>query len=307
MVTALLFPGQGSQRVGMGAQLARVYPAAQEIFDQADAILGLPLARLMFEGPEAELTLTCNAQPAILVNSYAVFQVLRAERELCFAAAAGHSLGEWTALVATGALDFPDAVRLVRLRGEAMQEAVPPGIGAMAALLGLDALAVDLICAEVAEDQIVAVANHNGAGQIVIAGHAAAVERATVLAKARGARRAVPLPVSAPFHCALMAPAAERLSAALADVRFRDPSVPVISNVDAEAHSDAAVLKELLIRQVTAPVRWEASVRRLADTGVTRAYELGAGSVLTGLVKRIAPSIQVSTIGEPHEMRDASA
>jgi [acyl-carrier-protein] S-malonyltransferase len=213
-----------------------------------------------------------------------------------FGACAGHSLGEWSALVAAGAIRFADAVRLTRLRGRFMQEAVPAGTGAMAALLGLSAADVDAVCAEAAQGEVVSAANLNGAGQIVIAGHKAAVERAMVLAKARGAKRAVPLAVSAPFHCALMAPAAERLAAALAEIAISDPTVPVVHNADARPNGDGARVKELLVRQVTAPVRWEACVQALASLGTTEALELGAGNVLAGLVKRIAPGIAVTSM-----------
>jgi [acyl-carrier-protein] S-malonyltransferase len=288
-VKALLFPGQGSQKVGMGAELARGDARARAVFDEADVVLGEPLSRLMFEGPEGELTLTRNAQPAILVHGIATLRTL----DVDFAFVAGHSLGEWTALVAAGAIDLADAVRLVRLRGQAMQEAVPAGRGAMAALIGLDAAAVDALCAEAAQGEIVSAANHNGAGQIVIAGHAAAVERAIGLARKRGARRAVPLAVSAPFHSALMAPAAERLRAALAEVGFRDPRVPVVSNVDARPNASGARAKELIVQQVTAPVLWEECVRTLAREGVRAAVEVGVGTVLGNLVKRIAPEIEV--------------
>jgi [acyl-carrier-protein] S-malonyltransferase len=284
----------------MGRALAEAFPEARRTFAEADEVLGDRLSRLMIEGPDAELMLTRNAQPAILTNSVAV---LRALGTIDFGFAAGHSLGEWTALVAAGAIDFADAVRLVRLRGEAMQEAVPAGVGAMAAIIGLDAATADALCAEAAGGEVCTAANHNGAGQIVIAGHAAAVDRAIALAKARGVKRAVLLQVSAPFHCALMAPAAEKLAAALAGIDIRDPRVPVVANVDAEPARTAARVRENLVRQVTSPVRWEESVKRLVVEGVDRGLELGAGNVLTGLVKRIAPTLRVTTIGEPDELR----
>lgn len=299
---ALLFPGQGSQRVGMGAELARRFEPARRIFAEADEALGFAISRLCWEGPEDELTLTANTQPAILVNSIAVLRTLEAEKGLTFDVAAGHSLGEWSALVAAGALGFADAVKLCRQRGQLMQEAVPPGAGAMAALMGLDAAQVAELCAEAAQGEVISPANLNGAGQIVIAGHTAAVDRAIGLAKQRGAKRAVPLQVSAPFHCALMKPAADRLEAALAGVAVAEPRVPVVSNVEATPNSLAGRVKELLVRQVTAPVRWEESVARLSADGVDRAYELGSGAVLGGLVRRIAPAIKVTTIGEPHEV-----
>ncbi len=302
--TALLFPGQGSQKVGMGRELAREIAAARRVFEEADEALGEPLSRLCWEGPEAELTRTENTQPAILTTSIAVLRAVEAEcGPLGFAAAAGHSLGEWSALVAAGALEFADAVRLVRLRGRAMQEAVPEGQGAMAAILGLDPAVVAEVCAAAAEGQIVQPANFNGAGQVVISGHAQAVERAMVAAKARGAMRAVPLQVSAPFHCPLMQPAADRMQEALAAVAIGPLAVPVVSNVEALPNQDSARVASLLVRQVTAPVRWEESVTRLAHDGISRAYELGAGSVLRGLVKRIAKEMTVVSVGEPTEVR----
>ncbi|HKA87143.1 MAG TPA: ACP S-malonyltransferase [Haliangiales bacterium] len=291
---ALLFPGQGSQKVGMGAALAATNAAARRVYEEADEVLGEKLSRVCWEGPEADLVLTANAQPAILTTSIAVLRAMETPPD--FGAVAGHSLGEWSALVAAGAIRFGDAVRLTRLRGRAMQEAVPAGTGAMAALLGLAADVVDAVCAEAAEGQIVSAANLNGAGQVVIAGHKAAVERAMALARARGAKRAVPLAVSAPFHCALMAPAAERLAAALADAAVADPSVPVVHNVDGRPNRDGARVKELLIKQVTAPVRWEACVQTLASLGASEALELGAGNVLAGLVRRIAPGIAVTSM-----------
>jgi [acyl-carrier-protein] S-malonyltransferase len=325
---ALLFPGQGSQRVGMGRDLSFEFPRAKRTFEEADAALGFALSKLCWDGPEDDLTLTANTQPAILTNSIAVLRVLEEEKGLTIGAprgassshgsagrdrpltidmCAGHSLGEWSALVAAGALAFADAVRLVRLRGQAMQEAVPAGQGAMAALIGLDAAAVNALCAEVAQGEVVAAANFNGAGQIVVAGAAAAVARVMAGAKGKGAKLAKALPVSAPFHCALMKPAAEKLAAALETVQVAEPRVPVVSNVEAAPHPGAARVKELLVSQVTSPVRWEECVQRLAADGVDRGLELGSGSVLSGLVKRIAPVIKVSTIGEPHEVRGYEA
>jgi [acyl-carrier-protein] S-malonyltransferase len=300
--TVLFFPGQGSQRVGMGRELVQRFEVARRTFEEADEALGFALSTLCWEGPESELVLTANTQPAILANSIAVFRTLQAEKGLTFAAAAGHSLGEWSALVAAGALGFADALRLVRLRGQAMQEAVPAGVGAMAALMGLDGAAVDAVCAEAAQGQVVSPANLNGAGQIVVAGHAQAVDRAVELAKGKGAKRAVVLNVSAPFHCALMAPAAERLREALAHASVQAPRVTVLANVDAAPHGDADAVRRKLVEQVTAPVRWEALVGKLAELGMTRGLELGSGAVLAGLVKRIAPAIRMRTIGEPHEV-----
>ncbi|HVV49524.1 MAG TPA: ACP S-malonyltransferase [Polyangia bacterium] len=296
---ALLFPGQGSQKVGMGRALHEADAAARAVFAEADAALGYSLSKLCFEGPEAELTLTANAQPAILTVSIAALRALEARVAVRPAAVAGHSLGEYSALVAAGALRFADAVRLVHLRGKFMQEAVPAGVGAMAAILGLDAAAVAAACAESAAGEVVSPANLNGGGQVVIAGHKAAVERACAAARARGAKRAVPLPVSAPFHCVLMQPAAEKLAAELARAEVIAPRVPVVTNVEAAPNQDPARVRELLARQVTAPVRWEESVQRLAAMGVTRAFELGAGNVLAGLVRRIAPAITVESAGDP--------
>jgi len=296
---AFLFPGQGSQKVGMGRALHEAAAEARAVFAEADAALGYPLSKLCFEGPEDQLTLTANAQPAILTVSVAALRVLRARTGLAPVAVAGHSLGEYSALVAAGALRFVDAVRLVHLRGKFMQEAVPPGAGAMAAILGLGADEVAAVCREVAGGEVVSPANLNGGGQVVIAGHKAAVDRACVALKAKGAKRAVPLAVSAPFHCALMQPAAERLSAELARVELATPEVPVITNVEAAPNRDASRIPELLARQVTAPVRWEESVQRLASLGVRRALEVGAGNVLAGLVKRISPEIEVLAAGDP--------
>jgi [acyl-carrier-protein] S-malonyltransferase len=303
MKTALLFPGQGSQRVGMGRDLALRYPAARRVYEEADDALGFAISKLCWEGPEDDLTLTRHTQPAILTTSIAVLRAIESETTLRFDLAAGHSLGEWSALVATGALSLRDAVRLTHLRGTFMQEAVPVGEGAMAALMGLDLDGTRALCAEAsAPGEPVEPANLNGGGQIVISGHTAAVDRAIAQAKGKGAKRAVKLAVSAPFHCSLMKPAADRLAAALADVKLAAPTVPVVSNVEATANGDAARIKDLLTRQVTAPVRWEESVQAIAAAGVTRALELGSGAVLRGLVKRIAETIDVTTIGEPHEV-----
>jgi [acyl-carrier-protein] S-malonyltransferase len=298
---AFLFPGQGSQQVGMGKALAEAFPVARAVFDEADAALGFSLSRLCFEGPETELTLTANAQPAILTTSIAALRVLESETDLRAGVVAGHSLGEYSALVAAGSLRLADAVRIVNLRGKFMQEAVAPGVGAMAAILGLSRADVETVCAEVTtgDGEIVSAANFNGAGQVVIAGHKGAVERACAAAKARGAKRAMPLAVSAPFHCALMQPAADRLAGALLGVSFAPLAMPVMTNVEAAKNQDASRVRDLLARQVTAPVRWEESVEAIAAMGVTEAIEVGAGRVLAGLVKRIAPSIQMYGASDP--------
>ena len=297
MSTALLFPGQGSQRVGMGKDLAHVSDVARRTYAEADAAVGFPISTICFEGPEDQLTLTANTQPAILTTSIAVFRALQ-ERGLQFDVVAGHSLGEWSALVAAGALTLADAVRLTHLRGTYMQEAVPVGTGSMAALMGLDVAATRALCEQCsAPGEPVEPANLNGAGQIVISGHVAAIDRAIAAAKGAGAKRAVKLTVSAPFHCSMMAPARDRLAAALAGITISAPSVPVIANVTAAATQDPAEIRRLLVEQVTAPVRWEESVQAIAQ-----AYELGSGAVLKGLVKRIAETIAITTIGEPHEV-----
>jgi [acyl-carrier-protein] S-malonyltransferase len=285
----------------MGRALAEAYPEARAVYEEADAALGFALSRLCFEGPEEELTLTANAQPAILATSVAALRALGRETDLRPGVVAGHSLGEYSALVAAGALRLADAVRIVHQRGRFMQEAVAPGAGAMAAILGLEPDAVEAICAAVRAEtgEVVSPANLNGGGQVVIAGSAAAVERACVVSRERGAKRAVPLKVSAPFHCALMAPAALRLAAELARVELGPLAVPLVTNVEAAPTQDAEQARRLLVAQVTAPVRWQESVERIAAMGATRAVEVGAGSVLAGLVKRIAPALPVLGAGDP--------
>jgi [acyl-carrier-protein] S-malonyltransferase len=299
--TVFLFPGQGSQFTGMGKALAAEFPSAQRVFDEANDALGFNLARLCFEGPEQDLKLTPNTQPALLTVSTAAFRVLE-ERGWQPDFVAGHSLGEYSALVAAGSLDFADAVRLVRKRGEYMQSAVPPGVGAMAALLKLPEAKLDEVLAQAAEGEVVSAANLNSPDQVVIAGHAEAVNRAIALAKSAGARRAVLLPVSAPFHCALMKPAQERLKADLDATEFRDLSFPLINNWQAREVRSGAEAREGLYRQVPNPVRWVETMRHLARAGVERAVEVGAGSVLTGLLRGLEPPIAGFKFGEPGDL-----
>jgi len=285
-VIAFIFPGQGSQKVGMGKALADAFPVCRETFEEADAALGEPLSRLCFEGPEDQLTLTENQQPAILAVSVAAFRFV-SSLGISPAFVAGHSLGEYSANVAAGTFAFADALRIVRRRGRYMQEAVPVGTGAMSAVLGLDAAQVAQACEEAAQGEVVSAANMNGGGQVVIAGAAAAVARAGAQAKALGAKRVVALNVSAPFHCALMKPAEVRLAPELRGLATSAPRVPVVANVDAEPKRSAADAIEALVRQVSSPVRWEDVVRRLRAEGVTTFVELGPGKVLAGLIKQI--------------------
>jgi [acyl-carrier-protein] S-malonyltransferase len=299
MVIAFLFPGQGSQAVGMGRGFYEGSARAKAIFEEANDTLGTDLTRVIFEGPEAELALTANTQPAVLTVSVAAAAVC-AEHGLRPALAAGHSLGEYSALVVAGALSFVDAVRLVRKRGEFMQVAVPVGTGAMAALMGLDLAAVEELCAEVAEGEIVEVANINSAAQIVIAGHRTAVERAVARASAKGSRvKSVVLPVSAPFHCALMASAAERLARELVDVAVADLRLPVVRNVDGGVTRTASEVKPFLLRQVASPVRWTDCMNRLAAEGATAFVEVGPGRVLSSLVKRIVEGASGWSVEDP--------
>ncbi len=298
---AFIFPGQGSQKVGMGRALAAAFPACRDAFDEADAALGEPLSRLCFEGPDEQLTLTENTQPAILAVSIAALRHL-ATLGLAPAFVAGHSLGEYSANVAAGTLTFADALRIVRRRGRYMQEAVPVGTGAMAAVLGLDPARVAQACDEAADGEVVSPANLNGAGQVVIAGARDAVARAGERAKALGAKRVVPLPVSAPFHCALMKPAEERLAPELRSLAAQDPAVPVVANVDAEPKRTAQAAIDALIAQVSAPVRWEDVVRRLASEGVTTYVEVGPGAVLSGLVRKIHRDATVLNFGTPDDV-----
>lgn len=305
---AWLFPGQGAQVVGMGKALCDASPAARRVFERADAALGWALSELCFEGPDAELTLTKNTQPAIVTTSIAALEALReAYPELPPpACAAGHSLGEYSALVAVGALTLEDAVRTVAIRGAAMQEAVPPGQGAMAAIMGGDEAAVRALCEAAAEGGVVQPANFNAPGQIVIAGQADAVGRAVALSKERGLK-AIPLKVSAPFHCSLMQPAATAVRKALESVTVRPFEIPVISNVEARPNDAADHVGDLLVRQVDSPVLWEQTIGGMAAAGVTRALEIGPGKVLAGLVKRIDKNLAVLSVGEPAQLSDVQS
>lgn len=296
---AFLFPGQGSQTVGMGKALRDASPKAAEIFARADEALGEKLSALCFEGPEEALRLTANTQPAILVTSVAAHAALTERFGEAPAFFAGHSLGEWSALVAAGAISLEEAVRAVRLRGSFMQEAVPAGEGAMAAILGLPAEKVRQACEESAGGEVVSPANYNSPEQTVIAGRAAAVERASEACKALGAKRAVPLPVSAPFHCALMEPVKARLAGVLAEIEVSAPAAPVVTNVEAAPNDDPARVAALLVEQVVAPVRWVECVQAMAAAGVTHMVELGPGKVLSGLVRRIAKGVAVSNVEDP--------
>ena len=308
MATAFVFPGQGSQAVGMGKALAEAFPAARAVYAEVDEALSQKLSTLMFEGPETELTLTSNAQPALMAVSMAVLRVLEAEAGLDLAReakfVAGHSLGEYSALAAAGAFTLADTARLLRLRGDAMQKAVPVGEGAMAALLGLDLAAGLEICAEAAAATglVCQIANDNGGGQVVASGSRAAVEKAMEIAKARGVKRAIPLPVSAPFHCALMQPAADAMARALSEVTIKTPRVPLVANVLAAPLSDPEEIRLRLVEQVTGTVRWSESIAYMAGQGVTQFYELGAGKVLSGLVKRIAPEASGAAVGAPADV-----
>jgi [acyl-carrier-protein] S-malonyltransferase len=306
MRVAWCFPGQGSQFVGMGRDVAAAFPAAREVFDRADRALGDKISSLCFEGPEEALTLTRNTQPAIVTTSVAVLAALRSRTNVPVpASAAGHSLGEYSALVASGALSLEDAVRIVRLRGEAMQEAVAAGAGAMAAVMGLSPEKLAAICEEARQGEVVSPANFNAPGQIVIAGHAAAVARASKLVAERQGK-AIPLKVSAPFHCSLMAPAAAKLAACLETVTIAPLAFPVLANVDARPNLEARRVKELLVQQIDHPVRWEETVRAMAESGVTHILEIGPGKVLAGLVRRIAKEIEVFPIGNVEGIENAA-
>jgi [acyl-carrier-protein] S-malonyltransferase len=309
-VYAFIFPGQGSQAVGMGRDLAAAFAAAREVFEEVDETLKQKLSKLMFEGPAEELTLTENTQPALMAHSLAVLRVLEREGGLLLAdraaVVAGHSLGEYSALAAAGAFTAAQAAGLLRLRGQAMQKAVPPGVGAMAALLGAEMELALAVCAEAADGpegrEVVEPANDNGGGQVVISGHKAAVDRAIEVARSKGVRRAMLLPVSAPFHCALMAPAADAMAEALENSPPKGPQIPLVANVSAAKTTDPAEIARLLVRQVTATVRWRESVQAMVALGVDSFVELGAGKVLSGLVRRIAPDATATPIGTPAEI-----
>jgi [acyl-carrier-protein] S-malonyltransferase len=310
MSIAFIFPGQGSQAVGMGAALAKAYPAAQAVFSEVDEALGQKLSQLMWDGPEADLTLTENAQPALMAVSMAAMRVLGESKGVPLggkiAYVAGHSLGEYSALAAAGALSLADTARLLRTRGRAMQEAVPVGEGAMAALLGADLAQAQELAEAAAQGDVCQVANDNAPGQVVISGNRAAIERAVELAPKYGARRAVLLPVSAPFHCALMQPAAEAMREALGGVEIKSPTVPVIANVSAEPISDPEAIRTRLVEQVTGMVRWRETMSYLADHDVDTVYELGAGRVLTGIARRYE-GIEARSVGTPDELEAATA
>lgn len=306
MTRAFVFPGQGSQAVGMGKALAEAWPTARHVFQEVDDVLGQHLSRLMFEGPEDELVLTANAQPALMAVSLAVARVLERDAGVDLKAScrfvAGHSLGEYSALCAAGAIDLGDTARLLRRRGQAMQEAVPVGEGAMAALLGLEMEAVQEVAREAARGDVLDPANDNAPGQIVISGHAGAVERAIEMAKEHGARRSVLLPVSAPFHCRLMQPAAEVMAEALDGVELRRPVVPLVANVTASAVDEPDQIRRLLVEQVTGLVRWREGVLFMLEHGVDTLVELGVGRILSGLARRIDRELAASSVGTPDEL-----
>lgn len=305
MSRAFIFPGQGAQTIGMGRALAEAYPAARAVFDEVDDALGEKLSALIWEGEIGALTLTQNAQPALMATSMAAVRALEAEgitvaADVAFVA--GHSLGEYSALCAAGALGLADTARLLRIRGIAMQEAVPVGVGAMAALLGLDFAAASEVAAEAAQGEVCQAANDNDPAQVVVSGHRGAVERALEIAKANGAKRALLLPVSAPFHCALMQPAAHRMAEALAGVVVNKPVVPVVVNVRAEAVTEPDRIRDLLVAQITGSVRWRESVMWMDGAGVTEFWEIGAGKALSGMVKRIAKEAVTRAVGTPEEV-----
>jgi len=305
MSRAFVFPGQGAQTIGMGQALAEAYPAAKAVFDEVDAALGEKLSALIWEGDIETLTLTRNAQPALMATSIAAMRALEAEGVGIGAASfvAGHSLGEYSALCAAGAISLADTARLLRTRGQAMQSAVPVGEGAMAAILGLDLDAVRAVAEEAAQGEVCQAANDNDPTQVVVSGAKAAVERAAEIAKAKGAKRAIMLPVSAPFHCALMQPAADVMAEALAGVEIKAPAVPVIANVRAEAVGDPDTIRNLLVEQVTGAVRWRESVQYMAAQGVTEAWEIGAGKALSGMIRKIEREIACKAVGKPEDVK----
>lgn len=310
MTKAFVFPGQGAQTIGMGKALSEAYPAAKAVFDEVDEALGEKLSTLIWEGEQADLTLTQNAQPALMATSLAALRALEAEGVVLADQAgfvAGHSLGEYSALAAAGALSITDAARLLRTRGQAMQQAVPVGEGAMAALLGLDFETAKSVAEEAAMGEVCQAANDNDPGQVVVSGHKDAVERAVDLAKEKGAKRAVLLPVSAPFHCQLMEPAAKVMAQALGEVDINRPVVPVVANVVAEEVSDPATIRSLLVNQVTGSVRWRESVAWMGQNGVSEIWEIGAGKALSGMVRRIDRSIACTAIGTPEDVAKAVA
>lgn len=306
MTTAFVFPGQGSQAVGMGRDLAEAFPAARHVFQEVDEALKQNLSKLMFEGPEDQLTLTENAQPALMAVSLAVIAVLREEGKLDLSKAAsfvaGHSLGEYSALATAGTFSLADTARLLKIRGQAMQKAVPVGQGAMAALLGLDFEQAKEVAAAAAQGDVCTAANDNAPGQVVVSGHKAAIERALAIAAEKGAKRSVLLPVSAPFHCALMQPAADAMAEALGKVDMRDPLVPLVANVTAAPCTDAATIRKQLVEQVTGTVRWRESVVAMKGLGVDRLVELGSGKVLSGLAKRIDKEVAGTSVGTPADI-----
>lgn len=302
---AIVFPGQGSQSVGMLADLYQQYPVVQETFSEASAALGYDLWALVANGPEADLNENHRTQPALLTASVAVWRLWQQQNGAVPVYLAGHSLGEYSALVCAGVLSLADAVKLVEKRGQYMQQAVPAGVGAMSAIIGLDDAAIAKACEEAAQGEVVAPVNYNSPGQVVIAGHKAAVERAGEACKAAGAKRALPLPVSVPSHCALMRPAADQLAADLASLHFNTPVIPVVNNVDVQGPVDAAAIKDALVRQLYSPVRWTETIEYLAAQGVTQVLELGAGKVLSGLIKRINKELSTSSVNDEASLQAA--
>jgi len=304
--TAFIFPGQGSQYVGMGKEFFENFREAREVFQEADDVLHLPISSLCFQGPEEALKLTENTQPAVLTTSIAALRVLQAEKGVVPRLAAGHSLGEYSALVVSGALAFADAVQIVRLRGRYMQEAVPVGEGAMAAILGMERRQVEKLCEEAAQGEVLTPANFNCPGQIVIAGHAKAVERAMERVKQEG-KKAVPLPVSAPFHSPLMKPAGERLEKVLEGIPIQDLKIPIVTNVEADINRSKERVKELLVTQVWSPVRWEESMQKITGDGIEQTLEIGPGKVLSGLMKRINPKVETKNIEDIQTLKKISS